>query len=235
MADAHGGHLSPPLLLATIDAHAAGVGQWLKVAGMGKAAVLQDAIEKRIPAAGAVALEFGAFVGYTSVRLAALLSGRMAGAADPDVSHQLPASPRSVSLEIDCVHQVVTRCVLDMAGLSSWGEVWGGQVRDLGTRSIEEFGGGGVSLLFMDHRGTRFHEDVKAVTASGSMAAGGCVVADNVLNPGAPLFLWAVTRAGWSICDGGFWAGEVWSLQEFMMEQREDWMVVLRCLGGTST
>lgn len=210
--------LAPGALLEAVDAHAQGVGQWLKVAGMEKAALLESGLARRgrpWPEAGRVAVELGAFVGYTSVRLASRIGSLVAATAAVP-----PALLRSVSLEVDHVHQVVARHLLDLGGLSAQGEVWSGQVRDLAPRVVDELGAWSAGLIFMDHRGTRFHEDLARLVAVRAPGSASDVIADNVLNPGAPVFAWSVCRDK---------SAAAWLLPEFMSQGREDWMVVIGC------
>lgn len=198
--------LSPDDLLNMIDAHAQGIGQWLKVAGMEKAALVESAFGHHSWVEGQVAVEFGAFVGYTSVRLAKYLSATSRASAC-----------RSVSLEVDHVHQAIARLFLDVTCLSHLGEVWNGQVKDSLPRVLEELGEQAVAFTFMDHRGTRFHEDFAHIVRIGSPARSSPVVVDNVLNPGSPIFAWSTLRHGFMTA---------WVVTEFMSSNREDWMVV---------
>lgn len=196
-------HFAPDAMLRAMDAHAQGVGQWLKVAGMEKADVIEGALGQGWAAAW-VAVEFGAFVGYTSVRLASRLASES-------------GCLRSVSLEVDHIHQVVARHALHITRLSAHGEVWNGQVRDLLPRLLDETGSGSCGLAFLDHRGTRFHCDSALLAKLGSPGGASHVVADNVLNPGSPVFAWNVRRCSHA---------SIWILMEFMSNEREDWMVV---------
>merc|ERR1712037_543570 len=70
-------------------------------------------------------------------------------------------------------------------------EVFVGQAQDTILRAAEELGHGAVAGTFMDHRGTVFHRDWVRITSAGLPIPGRpLLVADNVLKPGAPLFLW---------------------------------------------
>merc|ERR1712146_74381 len=71
---------------------------------------------------------------------------------------------------------------------------------------------------FMDQKGSRYHEDLQTLEEQGLLAKGAVVVADNVLKPGAPIFLWRLTKSG-------AYDTEVVSLKEFAMPA-EDWMAV---------
>lgn len=125
--------------------------------------------------------------------------------------------PRGYSLEVDPVHQVLARRMLDLCGLACRGEVWGGQVRDTLPRLPEELGARACAFAFADHRGTRFHEDFAWLARVAAPGAGLQAVADNVLNPGGPIFAWALRSAR---------RATAWSLPEFMSSDKEDWMAV---------
>jgi len=201
-------YIAPDSLLKLIDVYAQGVGQWLKVAGLEKAALVETALEHHCWAESNLAVEFGAYVGYTSVRLARHLTNR----------RSIMSSPRTVSLEVDHVHQTVSRFLLDITQLTPWGEVWNGQVKDLLPRVADELGAHSVAFVFMDHRGTRFQEDLSQLVSSGTQGADTDVVADNVLNPGSPIFAWSTVGAEHIVA---------WSVTEYMSVDREDWMVVV--------
>lgn len=161
---------------------------------------------QRCPCHGSgFAAEFGTFVGYTAVRLAGWF-------ASPG------ACPRSFSLEVDPVHQALSRRLLALAGLARRAEVWAGQVRDLLPRLVEELGIRSCVFTFADHRGTRFHEDFAGLARVCGPAVGLQAVADNVLNPGGPVFAWGLRTAAYA---------RLWSLPEFLSPDKEDWMAVL--------
>eukprot|EP00746_Dinoflagellata_sp_MGD_P102329 gnl/MRDRNA2_/MRDRNA2_41837_c0_seq1.p2 gnl/MRDRNA2_/MRDRNA2_41837_c0~~gnl/MRDRNA2_/MRDRNA2_41837_c0_seq1.p2 ORF type:complete len:112 (-),score=13.43 gnl/MRDRNA2_/MRDRNA2_41837_c0_seq1:32-367(-) len=105
--------------------------------------------------------------------------------------------------------------MINLSRLSPIAEVWTGLVHDTGSRAIEQFGGSAVALVFADHRGSRLLRDLSAFSAMCvvNVRAGSRIVADNVLKPGAPLFLFG-TQA--SAC--------LWSLAEFGSTDLEDWM-----------
>merc|ERR1712096_375110 len=74
--------------------------------------------------------------------------------------------------------------------------------------------------IFMDQSGARYSEDLAALENLGFLQPGAIVVADNVLKPGAPAFLWHVIAR-----TGGSFAGRVVSVREFAMPV-EDWMAI---------
>eukprot|EP00929_Paragymnodinium_shiwhaense_P074688 TRINITY_DN38231_c0_g3_i1.p1 TRINITY_DN38231_c0_g3~~TRINITY_DN38231_c0_g3_i1.p1 ORF type:complete len:953 (+),score=174.36 TRINITY_DN38231_c0_g3_i1:125-2983(+) len=179
---------------------------WLKVAAGSKTHVRGSALSGA-PAGGGTVLEIGCYVGYSAMRMAQ---------AVPDV--------RITSLEVDPVHCVIARNILAYAGLDGVVDVWTGHSKDLVCRLTGPEHGDGkplFSFVFMDHRGSIFHIDLKVLMEEGLLAPGATIVADNVLKPGAPLFLWEVTRS--PRCKSQL--ARVW---EFAMPA-EDWMSVTVC------
>ncbi|CAJ1370416.1 unnamed protein product [Effrenium voratum] len=78
-------------------------------------------------------------------------------------------------------------------------------------------------MLFMDHRGSLFHEDLAAFEELGLFKEGAYVVADNVLKPGAPYFLWRV-------CRSGHYDTQLTAVPEFGLGHQAltDWMAICR-------
>merc|ERR1719491_2083418 len=100
-------------------------GRWLKVAGGDKAVVLWDSLRSKKKAAHEVAVEFGALVGYTTVRL-----GAICAASEREDSRRANCTD-VVTVELDSCHACVSRHSINLARLSRTVEVWIGQVRDL--------------------------------------------------------------------------------------------------------
>merc|ERR1711897_79723 len=99
--------------------------------------------------------------------------------------------------------------VLNLGERSCVAEVRTGQARDLISRICDDIGQSSLGLVFMDHRGTRFHEELNLFERHVMMSSQADVICDNVLHPGAPVFLWEETR----LHTGRF--ATVWSLPEF--------------------
>jgi len=212
---------SPKDIIAAVEWFPKDVGRWLKVAGGDKAVVLWDALKSRKRSAHEVAVEFGALVGYTTVRL---------GAVCATGEREHPARARCVDVvtcELDACHACVARHAIDLAGLSATTEVWIGQVRDLLPRFVEDFGRLSIGYVFMDQKGTAFHEDLQQLEFMSSLAVGGRVLADNCLKPGAPFFVWHVSMTG-------TYNTTIWTMSEFASEEIEDWMVVCHYAGMPS-
>ncbi|CAK0832436.1 unnamed protein product [Prorocentrum cordatum] len=124
-----------------------------------------------------------------------------------------------VTLESNPVHAVVARCIVGYAGLSGVIDVRVGHSEDVLPHlaaAVEE-DGGVFDLVFFDQRGSRYAADLAALRRGGLLADRAVVVADNVLKPGAPEFLWEVLRSG---C----FHTQVVSVSEYAMPGVEDWM-----------
>mmetsp|Transcript_6268 Transcript_6268/g.23583 ORF Transcript_6268/g.23583 Transcript_6268/m.23583 type:complete len:484 (+) Transcript_6268:292-1743(+) len=175
-------------------------GRWLKVAGGEKTAVLGAAARL---APGPRFLEVGAYCGYSALRLALVR---------PDA--------RILSLEADPCVAVIARCVVAHAGLSHQIDVRIGHSEDVlpkmgrsaGCKIQDSF-----DLVFFDQRGSRYEADLDVLEENMALNDGAVLVADNVLKPGAPNFLWRVIR-------GGHFETRVVSLEEYAMPGVEDWM-----------
>lgn len=177
-------------------------GLWLKSAAGSKAEVLLAAARASPP--GGCVLEIGTYCGYSAMRLAAALPG-----------------VRVATLEANPVHVVIARSILAHAGLGGAVDVWTGHSQDLLPRLVDRYRGRGhlrLGTVFMDQRGSRYHEDLAVLEDHSLLMPGAVLIADNVLKPGAPLFLWRATS-------GRTYCTEVVCVTEFAMPS-EDWMVV---------
>merc|ERR1711908_137550 len=76
-----------------------------------------------------------------------------------------------------------------------------------------------IDLVFLDQRGSRYASDLSLLEAAGSLTSGCKGVADNVMKPGSPQFLWKVSHSE-------TYSTQVVSVEEFAMPGVEDWMTV---------
>jgi len=199
-------------VILRIESFGQDIGQWLKVAGGDKASVTEDALLRRALRSCEVSVEFGAFVGYSGIRFArCILSG-------PGFANGGWA-PAGISLEVDPVHSAVARHFIDLACLSNLAEVWSGLLQDTLPLLSERTGEACKGFGFMDQRGTTFHDDLAQMERLRSLAPLVVVTADNVNKPGAPVFLWNMTRSLQ-------FDTVVWSMGEFASDAVEDWQSV---------
>jgi len=190
---------------------------WLKVAADRKAELINDVLSQASLADHRLRLELGAYVGFSGLRLA--------GGAAREVASQEEGAPKwgVRSLEVEPLHVCVARHMLNLGERGHLAEVRAGQVRDLLPRLVDELGESSVGLTFMDHRGTRFHDELCLFERMRLPANHMDTICDNVLHPGAPVFLWEESRPG------ARRRAAIWSLPEFGGEgQIEDWMALER-------
>lgn len=179
--------------------------QWFKIAGGAKARVVEEALQLA-PKTGA-SLEIGTYVGFTAIRFAA---SRTEG--------------RVITIEVEPEHAVVAQRLAFHAGVSHKVDVWTGQSSDV-LRSLEDRYPGETpqfALVFMDQCGSRFWQDLEILLDKDLLLPGAVILADNVLKPGAPLFLWHLFHGRGS----RIFSTELVSLEEFAMEGVEDCMAL---------
>lgn len=175
-------------------------GLWLKVAGGGKADVLAAGV-RRAPPKGSI-LEIGTYCGYSALRMATARPGT-----------------RIVTLEVDPAHMVIARNIVAYAGLGHMIDVWTGHSKDVLHRLPARYGGRiEFCAVFMDQKGSRYDEDLDTLEHHRLLKPGAVVMADNVLKPGSPLFLWRLTKSG-------AYKTDIVRVKEFAMPS-EDWMSV---------
>lgn len=178
---------------------------WLKIAGGVKTDVLSAAVQGAPIGDGDLQtsiLEIGCYCGYSSTRMAMAVPGI-----------------HIASLEVDPVHVVVARNVIKHGGLEDTIDVWTGHSKDLLQRILTRYGGPGhlqFGAAFFDQKGSRYSEDMERMESEGLMRPGAVVCSDNVLKPGAPLYLYKIMR-------GGHYDAQILSMDEFAMPS-EDWM-----------
>lgn len=168
--------------------------QWLKVQGEQKKELLEASIRPtdRI-------VEFGCYVGYSSLVMARRL-------------RQLGRQGSVTTCEVDAAVAYVARAVHLFAGAEGEVQVRVGCASDWVTTGQL----GIMDFLLLDHRGTIYHEDLHAAEPSLSPTAR--VFADNVLYPGAPLFLNYIDVQGYKI--------KIHELKEFLRPDLDDWVVI---------
>lgn len=223
--EAHGGghRITADWVLKEIDRFSQGLGKWLKVAGDDKAEILRHSINSRPLTEFKTMVEFGAFVGYTATRMGRTVEVMYErGVQNGTVLHEdsrLQGCNRVTTMEIDPIHACIARHVIDIAKLSHIVECWIGQVKDLIPRVGEEHGCMNLNMVFMDQRGTTFHDDLSQLEELRLMHPGCRVVADNTVKPGSPVYCWHTTV---SSC----YDTTNFSLHEFLEATIEDWQVV---------
>mmetsp|Transcript_92013 Transcript_92013/g.180306 ORF Transcript_92013/g.180306 Transcript_92013/m.180306 type:complete len:237 (-) Transcript_92013:56-766(-) len=126
---------------------------------------------------------------------------------------------RLISIEVDPVHVAIGQVSVLCAGLADVVDVWAGHSADVLPRLLAEVGKRAVDMVFFDQKGTIYHEDLQTLERLDLLADGCAVVADNVLKPGAPFFLWQLDQSPW-------WDLQIVSVREYESEAVEDWLSV---------
>eukprot|EP00747_Dinoflagellata_sp_TGD_P103348 gnl/TRDRNA2_/TRDRNA2_168929_c0_seq1.p1 gnl/TRDRNA2_/TRDRNA2_168929_c0~~gnl/TRDRNA2_/TRDRNA2_168929_c0_seq1.p1 ORF type:complete len:376 (+),score=65.07 gnl/TRDRNA2_/TRDRNA2_168929_c0_seq1:32-1129(+) len=182
-------------------------GQWLKVAGGQKAEVLAQAVHKAPRRADGIrVLEVGTYCGYSALVLATAADGCTV-----------------VTLEAEPARVVIARSIIEFAGLSHAITVCTGHSQDvlpwLAEKRKQEGQSAVFDMVFLDQRGARYRYDLETLEQNNLLRPGAMIVADNVLKPGAPAYLWHVLY-------GGDYETHLTSMEEFAMSGTEDWMAV---------
>lgn len=137
-----------------------------------KGKLMDAAIAKARPK---LALELGAYVGYSALRTA----------------RALPKGSRLVSVEFNEKNAAITRKMIEHAGVSDRVTVVTGFIGDGGktiAKLESELGvhEGTVDFVFLDHAKEAYLPDLKTMLAKGWLKKGSVVLADNVGFPGVP-------------------------------------------------
>lgn len=202
------GAVGAEAVVSTIEVFAHGnARQWLKVAGEGKADLVEHRLKDRPHPEKGIVAEFGAFVGYSCVRM----SWRSGG------------ETRVLSLESDAIHVFIARHVAIAARCSAGVEIVPGMAHDAVRRLPDDWGTNAAIFAFMDHRGTRFHVELAHLQRLRVLAPAAKFLADNTLKPGAPVNLWQFLHRPSKECAIN------WSVPEFVSDECEDWMSAWDC------
>lgn len=186
--------------MAAVEEFAESRSLWLKITAWEKATVVHEVAKLARPK---LVLEIGAYVGYSAMNLARAVR---------------PHGGRVVSLEVDPIHVTIVRNMVEYAGVSDNVDVWTGYCYDVIPHLLDTYGPRSFGMVFMDQKGTRFHTDLELMEELGLLADGAVILADNVLKPGAPLYIW-------HLANGPYTNTTAVSVREFML-QSEDWMVM---------
>jgi len=190
----------PDACMAAIERFAESRSLWLKITAWEKGIVVHEVARLWKPR---LSVEIGAYVGYSAMNIARA------------VRHH---GGKVASLEVDPLHVTLVRNMIEYAGLSDTVDVWTGYSYDSIPHLLEKYGPRSVDLVFMDQKGTRFHSDLALMEELNILSDRAVILADNVLKPGAPLYIWHLAKGSYHHCTAI-------SVREFLL-QSEDWMVM---------
>merc|ERR1712107_76171 len=198
-------YATPEVVIDTLIEFAQTQGRWLKIASGDKSACLEAAVSSSmaLPRGTELLVECGAFVGFSAIRIAQQGIGRS----------------RVLSFEIDPVHVVVARFITELALPPAAITFCVGRASDSLPIVVEDSGEQVLVFLFLDHSNAHFHTDFHIVELVDAVGPGANVLADNVLKPGAPIFVWQVVK--------GPTNAVAWAMSEFRQEDQEDWMAAV--------
>eukprot|EP00746_Dinoflagellata_sp_MGD_P061531 gnl/MRDRNA2_/MRDRNA2_260230_c0_seq1.p1 gnl/MRDRNA2_/MRDRNA2_260230_c0~~gnl/MRDRNA2_/MRDRNA2_260230_c0_seq1.p1 ORF type:complete len:107 (-),score=21.92 gnl/MRDRNA2_/MRDRNA2_260230_c0_seq1:126-446(-) len=94
-----------------------------------------------------------------------------------------------VTLELDPIVAVIARNIIELAGVSDSVTVYVGHSEEALSALHQQLSTEAFQMVFMDHCGGRFHLDLPYLQNKGMLDSPCVIVADNVLQPGAPLYL----------------------------------------------
>lgn len=165
---------NPAKLLAAMDDFA-NQQDFLINIGNDKGSIVTRIIREERPR---VFVELGGYMGYSAILFA-------------DQMRQVAADPSKVqfwSLEFDESFAEIARQFIDIAGLSDVVTVVLGPADE----SVRKMKADGrlehIDMLFLDHVEDLYEQDLKVCEDAGLLRPGACIIADNVLRPGAPKY-----------------------------------------------
>jgi catechol O-methyltransferase len=137
-----------------------------------KGAILDQAIRRTKPRK---LLELGTYCGYSALRAA----------------RAMPEGARLVSVEFNADNAAIARRIWDHAGVGEELTVLVGTLGDGGAtlaklEAEQDFGGGSLDFVFIDHDKAAYLPDLGRIEERGWLHPGSVVVADNIRRPGVP-------------------------------------------------
>lgn len=140
--------------------------------GHAKGKIVTDLIDQVKPE---TMVELGGYAGYSAVLFGDAVRRN--------------GGKRYVSLEMNPEFAAVARSLVDLAGLGDIVKVHVGR-SDLALRRLHASGElGKIELMFIDHHKPSYKTDLKICEKLGMVVPGSVIAADNVIYPGAPVYL----------------------------------------------
>lgn len=156
---------NPQAVLDAID-HYGWTTSFLMNIGDRKGAIVDTVVEKHQPK---VAIELGAYIGYSAVRIA----------------RKLPPGAKLYSIDPNETHVRIARTLVQHAGLSDKVEVMPG-ILETCIQGLHQQGVHTIDFALIDHVKHLYVKDLLVLQRNGFLNKGTVVVGDNVLTPGSP-------------------------------------------------
>lgn len=144
--------------------------EWAMNVGDEKGCIVDSVVSEVNPA---TVLELGTYCGYSTVRIAGLLS----------------PGAKLFTLEFNPHFAEIARQVIAWAGLEDKVHVIDGESGEWIPKMKEQFGVQSFDLVFLDHWKDRYLPDTKLIEECGLLRKGSVLLADNVICPGTPDYL----------------------------------------------
>ncbi|KAI1059005.1 hypothetical protein LB507_004091 [Fusarium sp. FIESC RH6] len=164
-------HNNPAEVLSAIDEFGH-QNIFLMNVGKNKGSIVSRIIEKRTPK---VMVELGVYIGYSAIMFGDVL--------------RKTDGKRYVSLEINEDFAFVASALISIAGLDDIVDIRVGPCTSSLQKLREEDANLQIDLLFLDHQNSAYVGDLMLCETLSLVRSGSTVVADNVISPGAPLYL----------------------------------------------
>lgn len=162
----------PARVLAAIDDYGRRKNFLMNV-GRFKGPIVAQEIAKRKPR---TMVELGGYIGYSAI----LFGSRLR-----DVG-----GSKYITLELNQAFADVATKLLEIAGLEDFCEILVGPCRQsLREKLPQLLPNGQLDLAFLDHSKKDYANDLKLMEETGLIKKGTTIIADNVITPGAPLYL----------------------------------------------
>ncbi|XP_060786899.1 catechol O-methyltransferase A [Neoarius graeffei] len=144
--------------------------EWAMNVGNEKGAILDSVVTEVNPS---TVLELGTYCGYSTVRIAHLLS----------------PGTKLLTLEFNPANATIARQVIAYAGLQDKVTLIEGSSGDVIPQLKERFGIMTLDFIFLDHWKEQYLPDIKLLEECGLLRKGSVLLADNVICPGTPDYL----------------------------------------------
>ncbi|KAF4072574.1 hypothetical protein AMELA_G00264530 [Ameiurus melas] len=144
--------------------------EWAMNVGDEKGSILDSVVTEVNPS---TVLELGTYCGYSTVRIARLLS----------------PGTKLITLEFNPAYAAVARQIIAYAGLQDKVTLVEGPSSELIPQIKERFGITTFDFIFLDHWKDRYLPDIKLFEECGLLRKGSVLLADNVICPGTPEYL----------------------------------------------
>ncbi|MEE6504334.1 hypothetical protein FKM82_005151 [Ascaphus truei] len=167
---------SPQSVVDMIDKYCS-TKEWAMNVGDEKGLIMDFVLKETDPS---VLLEMGTYCGYSAVRIARLLK----------------PGARFFTVEMDPAHIAVAKQIFEYAGVQDKVQLLEGTTGEIIPQLKNKYNVDTLDFVFLDHWKEEYTPDTKLLESCGLLRKGSVLLADNVIEPGAPDFLKYVRTCG---------------------------------------